>query len=1439
MATVQTYQEFFRRFVLRKKQELQSPTYWGIGEIILPKNSLVHFLPKNPTDYGPGNSEAFISNFPNDVYIDFVKSGLEIALGHARAEKFDFLKAIQGYRASHYNYSWTRDIGTVYNKENVLVVRNNALAVQGIVYRPSVFMSYEKHYNNMLLMLNGINAEAEKGTRRQYLRIDLPLVLPAFNELIEDYGKWVMGFNEGRPVVTREMLETTKAENSYWILDLLAFLVGQYEFSLFNVLSPKALEDTHILFTFQSKVWVVHLGMLKGWLDEANPKEKVKYADARKELQGIKALPRFNGVKRVYLALMGLSRNLVPEKEIVKEEADNGTGETSTPGSDAAVAQGSKGQEEKGRANNAKAGNDAGSDASGGTGPAARSVLDVFSSSPAAVDGNDQAAGSAGEGGDHPDLEEWTSQVDDSLLEVEKVSGEINTDRDPFPAPEAGVMLALEERARNGVLTVAEQNFFMRKAVRYQSIEMPNGQTFEEFIKITPEEIKDLGGHIEGEFLTVLDQSMLRSRATSLKVDYAKRFLHKDMARMFLGVQNAGFAMNDFKMETITSAEGSYDVYSVQLHEPNGDMGTIHPRMPRVQDDGSYVIDGVKNHLQLQRREKVFRKISADTVALTSYYDRKLMISRSAKMVDNLSVFMVKQIAAQSKLKGYSFSKGASYNRNYVAPRIYSVLSKQYKFIQVGDIKLDFQIDELLEKHPEFKQYTKKDRFLIGVKDGQPLTVDSYGNLLQGDVEFNTVEDLLGIDQRKAPIEHAVMNVSGYNFPLGVVLCYYFGIDKLFKVIKATTRSVPVGTRPKVANDEFAIQFNDEYLIFNRREKLTAMIFGGMPKLNNIGNFSRSDLNNQSIWYSLMGDLKVRPSMFQEMKNLYDLFLDPISKEELQKMKLSDSFHYLLIDAAKAITTDYTRHEVEIEEQRIVGYERFAGHMYSELCRAIRQYRNKGKGRKHKLDFNPDAVIMNIHKDTSNNLVEQVNPMHEVKDQEEVTFGGAGGRSEITMVKRARLQLNSYKGKISEANKDSSKVGYVTYLTSDPGILDFRGNLDPNAKRTPTGDSSVTMNLFYGGTHDDPKRASFTSTQASQAVSAKNYQVNTLRTGYENIMAHRTSELYSKVAKDDGKVVEVVDDCLTIEYKDGTRDTYPLGLVIGEASGEYHRHTRVTDMKVGQKFKKGDVVGWDDEWFARDPYCPGQVAMKSGKQVRIAMVEDQDVYEDSIAISMELAQEARTPFIKASRFPIDVEKVLALKVKVGDMVEQDSILCDIEDAHLVGGDEPNDIVGEVNKFGIKQIRSKHHGKVVRIEVMYNSPLDKMSDSLRTFITRKDKELKRESDVAGTGVLNGAISNAFNVSRPMLAPGKAFIFIFIEALDASTNADKYVLGNQMKATVGRIMDRVMTTKSGLVIDVKASFKGMFNRMVLSLRNKLVANEYSYQITQKAIKVYRGK
>lgn len=1434
-----TYSEFFKLFVQRKKQELMEPNFIGVSEIVMPKQALVHFVPKLATEYGPSVSEAFISNFPEDVFVEFVPRFTPV-LGHGRVLAFDVKKAIQAYRASHYNYNWTKDINTVYRRNDVLVVKNYGIADKTWAQRAATFVNFEIAYNRLNMLVAGANEEAARPqTRKQFLRMELPINVPSYKELIVDYEKYIGSFKEGLPVPSNQSLRVTKAEGSYWLLDLIAFLQGQYEYSLFGKLSPQAEDDLHFIFTSNSKALIINVKTIKSWLDELNTKDKNVAVSPK----------RLNVTKRFYLALMNLSRGSVSEKDITDEEKKDGTGANGAGGAenDSTVAQGKAGTAEgQGRASgNGEATSPAGKNAPVDDHSADRGILDVFGSDA----GNDQplveGQGDASEHSADEDAGDWTSNVDDALLDMETTAVEISTNKDAFPSPEAGIKAALEERARDGSLTVSEQNFFMRKGSAFQHIEMENGQVLGEFMHISQEEINSLDGKIEGNFITVLDDSMLRSRSAVLKQEYAQRFLHKDIAKMFVGIQNAGVCLADYKHEVISGVEGSYDVFKVQLHPVDGAQSSHQIRLPKVQKDGTFTVDGVKQHMQLQRMELPIRKINAFKVALTSYYDRKLMVLRSQKVVDDYGLWLVKQIRARGMKKEgeaafLTYSQGSGYNPDYISPRIYSILARKFTFITVGDVTLDFRIDELLEKHPEFRQkYTKKESFLVGVKAGKPLWVDSYGNLYQGDTEIGTVEGLCGVSLMKAPIEYAVINISGYFFPMGVVLCYYFGIDKLIQVTKATTRTVPMGTRPKLSEDEYAIAFNDEYLIFNRREKLASLIFGGMPKLNNISNFSRTDLNEKGIWVPLMGDPKVKPQQFKEMKNLFDLFIDPVTKEELAKLGYATSFHYLLIDAVKLLETDYSRHEVELEEQRIVGYERFAGHVYREMVKAVRMYRNKGKERKHTIDINPEAVILNIITDTSVNLVEEVNPIHQLKDQEEVTFGGVGGRSEITMVKRARQQLDSYRGKISEANKDSGKVGFVTYLTSDPGIKDFRGNIAVGEKPTNSGLVSVTGNLQYGVGHDDPKRSTFTSTQASQAVSAMNYTPNILRTGYENVVAHRTSDLYSKVAADAGKVTEVTEDALRVTYKDGTTDIYPMGLAIGEAAGEYHRHTRTTDLKVGDSFNKGDVIGWDEQWFARDAFCPGQVAWKAGRMVRIAMVEDQDVYEDSIAIAKELAMEGVTPYIKGMRFAIDVVQNISLEVKVGDSVDYDSILCNVEDAHLVGEVAEVSLATEMNKLGIRQVRSKHHGKVIKIDVVYNAAPEDMSETVKKFITSQDKARKKAAEIEGSDVVKGAVSNSLNVNKPILSPGKAFVTILVESMDPSTNADKYVIANQMKGTVGRIMHKPLMTEDGREVLIKTSLKGMFNRMVLSFRNKLVSCELTIAVTKQAVAIYRGK
>jgi len=357
------------------------------------------------------------------------------------------------------------------------------------------------------------------------------------------------------------------------------------------------------------------------------------------------------------------------------------------------------------------------------------------------------------------------------------------------------------------------------------------------------------------------------------------------------------------------------------------------------------LVDDVRQYFQFQRIEYPIRKINESRVVLTSYYDKKVNVTRSEMESDNFNNWLIKQISLQAQAGKLEVSTANLIDRSVKMPRYVTILSRKFRTIKVlnepNGLTFNFDTAGIIEKHPEWKIYLKEQTWVVGEYKGKPLIINNFGIVELGDVTMGSFEELIGIDLSKANIEHAVINISGFKYPAGVVLCYYFGIDRLLKLLKTEYRTIPAGQRYRLAPDEYSIKFNDEQLIFNKRDALSRLVFGGMSKLENTVNFSRGDLNGGGVWVPLMGNPKVRPQHFKEMRNMFNLFIDPITKQRLKDGGYSTSFHYLIIDALKMLLTDHTRSEVEIEEQLIIGYERFVSHIYSELCKSNRQQNKK------------------------------------------------------------------------------------------------------------------------------------------------------------------------------------------------------------------------------------------------------------------------------------------------------------------------------------------------------------------------------------------------------------------------------------------------------------------------------------------------------------------
>lgn len=1065
------YSMFVRLFGTREKiNDITNPRYTPIGDIMLPRNSLIHYQQQHPGEVGPSNTAPFISNFDKRINI-FFNPNYEVILGTIKNVQVQLSSIIKAYEGSHFMYQRTRNYPSVITKEGELLVNDLAIGQIPIVYnRRTVFTPFQQSYNTRYTLINSIN-EFSKFNKHQFIEIPLPRTFPTYKDLLLAFDRYKKFFNEDMEIVKYDKLALRyfQAEQSFWLLDLFGILIGfeDKKYSLFDRLNDDSKRQLEIIFTYNGTCWIVNL---------QNLINLIAYSD--KPTDDKPSSLKINYFKRFYLNLISLVSPI--NEEIVTAEEEEEPSEEEDESDSGTKVSGAKRNEPSSERERVSSIDPVVDDNSG-----PRTIADLYASnkgSPSVPDDSPRDQGKAPdpktyitepdgveeEEGDLDSVDSWGHDIADDVFERVTVESATITPS-AAASPTSAIERELRELSKTGQITSREAEFFMNAANSYKDIEI-GGRTLEEIADIKPENMTLKNEDLSPDSIVIQDKSVLRSRTAELRHEYNQKLLERNIMEMVLHVQNGKIALTGLDRESIVTADSKYNVLTMEFQPIKGTRSTRRVRYPIVEDDDTFTINGVKSYAQLMRMELPIRKISPTKVALTSYFDKKVMIERSVMKVDDYGSWLRKSIIEKSyNDKSIVVSLGG-----YKPPKdevcyYYSILASRFKEIKTPNYVFDFDTVKLVDGKRELAKLCNADSWIIGMQDGTPILIDASGLVTIDGKEIGYIEEILGLNVTKAPIPCATVNINGYKFPAVVVLSYWIGLSQLMKMLKVQYRTLDPDQRAQLNSDEYVVAFADERLVLNRRDELSTLIMSGLRKLSGLTNFARSDLDNPNVWFSLIGDPRVKPSHFKEMTLIFDMFLEPIAIRLLKKYKYPVVMDKLIIEAVRLMLSNESKHEIEISEQRFVGYERFAGHMYREIVKATRQYRNKPNNGKKTFDINPEAVMMAILTDSSCQAAEEVNPVHQAKSQEEYTFGGTLGRSDRAMVRRTRGQLPNYAGIVSEAGKDSGKVGFIGYLTSDAKITDLYGNVDVKEKGTNAGRGSVVMNLLYGTTKDDQR----------------------------------------------------------------------------------------------------------------------------------------------------------------------------------------------------------------------------------------------------------------------------------------------------------------------------------------------------------------------------------
>jgi hypothetical protein len=818
------------------------------------------------------------------------------------------------------------------------------------------------------------------------------------------------------------------------------------------------------------------------------------------------------------------------------------------------------------------------------------------------------------------------------------------------------------------------------------------------------------------------------------------------------------------------------------------------------------------------------RKIAPNLVQLTSYF-AKLKVERSNKVVNNYPQWLIGQI---SKLidGGVVISDikyGRTNTQNYKLPRTYSTMCTRFKNFTVQmdltqpaiEFNWDLTTWEKSRGKPFVQRALASGDIPCATIGKTVLFMTTNGNIfnpIDGKL-YGTIEELLGLRLQEAPVEVVELNVMGRAIPMGLILGYYYGLSNLIRKLGVTYRSVSRGSAKQLEPDEFGITFLDQTIILSRQNTIASMIIGSLNIYHkSLAGFNFDEFNSKDVYGAVMDKQGLGSRYVRELDFMRQMYVDHITEELLRDMGEPTEFGPLLIRAVELLQYDNYVRETDGAYRREVGYERLAGTVFQVMVKGIRRYRARPLSSRAQIEINPNDVWREIQKDPSVSIVEESNPIHNLKEKENVTFGGTGGRTSRSLVRRTRAFDPNDLMVISEATVDSSDVGVTTFMSANPQLANLRGVRKPLVF-DPTNTASLLSTsalISPCATRDDAKRANFINIQQSHVVAAQGYQICPLRTGYESVLAHRTDDLFAFAVKYPGTLTTVTPEYCVVTYDDPElpNDRIQLGRRYGVVTGTVVPHEVVCDVPQGTKLEPGHVVAYNSGFFGRDIMVPTQVVWKAGILTKVVIMDTPDTLEDSSAISPRLAKALVINTTEVREIKVRFTDHIRNLITVGEPVTFTSTLCTIEDSEIISSDlytaESSDALRLLSR---NAPRAKYDGVVSKIDVIYNGDPEDMTDTLATIVAEADKRRSRTVRQLRNGQApTGEVSD--------LDPDTVLIKVYIEAQQPMGDGDKGVFANQLKTIIRRVVKGKFETESGTPLDAIFGYTSINDRIVLS-------------------------
>lgn len=963
---------------------------------------------------------------------------------------------------------------------------------------------------------------------------------------------------------------------------------------------------------------------------------------------------------------------------------------------------------------------------------------------------------------------------------------------------------------------------------------------------------------------------------------YSDELMTKDIVGVFENLNDRSIKMwirDDIVVEDTSTVTDLKETWTVHLEDELRNRHTIKFDIPKFYDKNFLWIGGNEKNIKNQLFFLPVVKISPDTVMVVTNYN-KMTVTRVGGRSLMDTTLMSKLVTNNEELSSY-FRKGSATSDNlpYLTTLEYDEYAKSYIRFKHGKTTLYFAQREALEDAAKKNVKVPEKKIYIGTHKDNPVIIDMD---TQKTADGKTITDIIfdAVDpeytkkfkslQMHAPkrVMYTSVTTMKQSIPMVVLLCIWEGLTSVLEKGHIKYRLVQDVKTMDIHTNEDYIKFKDCYLVYEKNVPVE-LLMSGLKALHT-EEYNLADMNTQLPYIPYVEKKYGKISILNALNNVYEFTLGPIEREILTDMKLPTDLVELMIYANSLLADGQCISENNLTEYRVRSAEIIAAILYDCIAKAYVPFKNSNG--KKKLSIPQDAVIKKLLGLVTVEDMSAINPFHELETTHGIsTKGWRGVNLDDSYTVPKRCYDDTMKGVIGISSSPDFNVGLARCLTMEPNINSLRGYIDT----TDDMSSLKDVNLFspsellipMGVTRDDPIRTGHSVKQSRASVPVKNSSPVLISNGSDESCKHYLSSKYIVEADQDGVVIEHDEkaEIMVVEYKDGSHRAINLGknIVKNGGGGFELSNVLVTDLKVGDKFKQGETLGWHKEFFKK---IPGQgVRMCVGALVKVALYSTYNTYEDGTFITESLAEKCETEMVFRIKCVLGRNANVFNMVKVGDEVVVGQPLIEFDEsfeeadinallASLGDDEELKDAVISNNKNAKKADKS---GTIEEIKIYSASELDELSPSLRKIVSDYYKKIDRKTAILNKydkseGIIKCGVMitessgttqpNKYGVIRGEKVNDGVLIEFSLKHAEPLEIGSKLANFSPLKNVVGEVVPAGFEPHSELhpeeIVETIISPSSILARMVASVYLTIFGNKVIVELKRKLYTIYTG-